>query len=226
MSPPDGRSRPLGKDGPRDLTHEVPVSVPKGTDEKPQRRKRLSADLPQNWLHDPAWWGLSGDAWRLHTHALMWCIGRTDGEIPDFMLMILLPDPLGVADAAAELVDAGHWERTEAGWRVLFWEDSQSTVEQIENRRKYERRKKDRRRTGESTVDNRRESPSDNRGESPADVPAVVPRGKSPGDYGTARNGKDAPRGTTTTRARTRAKTTDDDLFNERSDVAEWRAAR
>ena len=153
------------------------------TDEKPPaRRKRLSADLPQAWLHDPVWWDLTDRAWRLHTHALMWCIGRTDGEIPESMLTVLLPDPL---EAAAELVDAGHWERTDTGWKVLSWEASQSTVEQIENRRAYERRKKDRRRGGDSTVD----SPGDKDGDSPA----VVPRGKPAGEYGTARHGKNAP---------------------------------
>jgi len=123
---------------------------------EPQRRsKRLSADLPQNWLHDPLYWGLSDAAWRLLTHALMWSIGRTDGHIPAGMLPVLSPGDNpgdspgtspGPAAAAAELCAAGIWRAAPGGWRVTDWAATQSTCEQIENNRRRERGKKQRQR--------------------------------------------------------------------------------
>jgi hypothetical protein len=83
------------------------------------RRKRLSADLPQHWLHDPVFWQLTDRAWRLYTHALMWAIGRTDGEIPSQMLSSLLPGSDEDRDLAVkELVSARLWECTPDGWRI------------------------------------------------------------------------------------------------------------
>jgi hypothetical protein len=114
------------------------------------RRKRLSADLPQHWLHAPEWFCLSDRAWRLHTHALMWAIGRTDGFIPEDMLGILIrgtwEDLQGVLK---ELATAGHWEMVPGGWQVTRWELSQSTVEEIENNRRRERNKKRRQRASQ-----------------------------------------------------------------------------
>jgi hypothetical protein len=96
------------------------------------RRKRLSADLPQHWLHDQQFWTLSDRAWRLLTHALMWAVGRTDGQIPASMLSMLLPGTdQGRQAAADELVAAGVWADDPIGWRFVDWEGSQSTVEEI-----------------------------------------------------------------------------------------------
>ena len=138
----------------------------------PRRRKRLSADLPQHWLHDPAYWNLSDAAWRLHTHALMWAIGRTDGQIPLSMLTMLLPGTdADRARAAQELVDAGRWADTETGWALPDWDEHQSTVEVIDNNRRRERDKKRRQRSTD-------------------DVPQVVPPGTPPGEStGGVRNG-------------------------------------
>lgn len=114
----------------------------------PRRRKRLSADLPQHWLHDPTYWNLSDSAWRLHTHALMWAIGRTNGEIPQSMLTMLLPgSDADRTRAAQELVDAGQWADTEIGWVLPDWDEHQSTIETITNNRLYERDKKRRQRS-------------------------------------------------------------------------------
>jgi len=106
-------------------------------DQAPKRSKRLSADLPQNWLHDPKYWLLSSEAWRLHTHGLMWCIGRTDGEVPTEMLTLLLPgSDEDRSDALKELLTAKHWTPTSTGWRIQDWTDTQSTVKQINDGRR------------------------------------------------------------------------------------------
>jgi hypothetical protein len=131
------------------------------------RRKRLSADLPQHWLHDPRYFGLSDRAWRLHTHALMWAIGRTDGFIPRDILRVLMPQGRDLARRTVpELVRACVWAEAPAlgGWQIVEWELSQSTVGEIEKRRLREREKKQRQR-------------------------ANVPGGTPPGEYGTARHG-------------------------------------
>jgi hypothetical protein len=83
----------------------------------------------------------------MHTHALMWAIGRTDGEIPFSMLTMLLPGSDADRDRAVrELLAAGHWTDTPTGWRLPGWTDTQSTVAQVENNRRRERNKKRRQR--------------------------------------------------------------------------------
>jgi hypothetical protein len=110
-------------------------------------RKRLSANLPQHWLHDPDYWCMSDAEWRLHTHGLMWAIGRTDGYIPAGMLAMLLPGSDADRDKAlAGLPDAGRWLARPDGWQIAGWESSQSTVEEIHNNRRREREKKARQR--------------------------------------------------------------------------------
>lgn len=141
------------------------------------RRKRLAADLPQHWLHDPAYWTLTDRAWRLHTHGLMWAIGRTDGHIPQDMLSMLLPGSDADREIAVkDLEAAGRWKRVTGGWLITGWEQSQSTVAEIENNRRREREKKRRQR---------------------ASPDSAVPPGTPPGEStrgvrnGTARDGTD-----------------------------------
>lgn len=164
---PGKRSGPAGNPG-RSLAagHRQQATADRVT-----RRKRLSADLPQHWLHHPGYWALSDAAWRMHTHSLMWAIGRTDGFIPDAMLPTLLAGTdAGRAAAAGELADAGLWAAVPGGWQVCGWEDSQSTVAQIEANRERERDKKRRKR---------------------ASVPGGTPGGTAPGDDpGGVRHGK------------------------------------
>lgn len=113
------------------------MSAPQG-----RRPKQLSADLPRNWLTDPAYRGLSDRAWRVHTHALMWCIGQTDGFVAEEYLPLLAagdwPEQRKPVD---ELVRAGRWVRVTGGWQVRDWEASQSTVEQVESNREAARKR-------------------------------------------------------------------------------------
>lgn len=137
------------------------------------RRKRLSADLPQHWLHDPAWWSLPDAAWRLHTHGLMWAIGRTDGHIPHTMLTMLLPGSDADRDLAVKaLLDAGHWRAVPDGWQITDWDESQSTVEQITARRT-----------------NARERQARHRSQAESPVTSDVTNGVSTERHGTERQG-------------------------------------
>lgn len=116
-------------------------------DNASQRPKRVAANLPQHWLHDPAYWDLSHAAWRIQTHALMWSIDRTDGQIPRSMLPMLMPGTDAERNLAVrELINAGHWAETEMGWELPDWEEHQSTKEAIENNRRRARDKKRRQR--------------------------------------------------------------------------------
>lgn len=100
------------------------------------RLRQLSADLPRCWLTDPVYRDLSDQAWRLHTHALMWCIGQTDGFIGENHLPMLAPgDWHEQRKPVDELVRAGLWARVTGGWQVTGWQDSQSTMAQIEGNR-------------------------------------------------------------------------------------------
>jgi hypothetical protein len=112
--------------------------------EKKERRPphRLSADLPQHWLHAPVYWSLSDRAWRLHTHAHMWAIGRTNGFIPQDVLSLLMPGADAEREAAAqELTSAGLWVAVTAGWEIPRWRETQSTPEEIQRNREGNRRR-------------------------------------------------------------------------------------
>jgi hypothetical protein len=101
-----------------------------------RRLKRLSADLPRNWLFATRYRNLSDRAWRLHTHALMWAIGETDGLIgEDFLPLLVSGDWHEQRKPVDELVKARLWDRVTGGWQLTDWEASQSTVEQIEANR-------------------------------------------------------------------------------------------
>lgn len=66
------------------------------------------------WSH-PKFTDLSGNAVRLWLFALCWCNQQeTDGKIPRGALRVLGGSP----KAARELVSAGLWEVSEAGWEV------------------------------------------------------------------------------------------------------------
>jgi hypothetical protein len=109
---------------------------------------RLGADLPQHWLLDPAYRRLSDAAWRLHTHALMWAIGQTNGLIPDDILPVLGGE--GRRAAIEELMAFGHWVPVTGGWQVARWAETQNTVAEIEGNRRREREKKQRQRSARS----------------------------------------------------------------------------
>jgi hypothetical protein len=165
--------------------------------EDPMTGNRISADLPQHWLHDPAYRKLSDRAWRLHTHALMWAIGQTDGHIPEDSLDLFLGNTWAWEEqraAAKELVDAGKWKRVTGGWDIPGWQTSQSTVAQIESARRNWRESKRRQRKsaqagGVSTVDSTEDSTEDSTGDSPQWTPPGSPPG-SPPEIRKARKGK------------------------------------
>jgi len=102
---------------------------------------RISADLPQHWLHSPSYRKLSDRAWRLHTHALMWAIGQTDGHIPEDALDLFIGNTWTWEqrrEAVKELIGAGKWKRVTGGWDICDWEATQTSLAQIEGlRRKW-----------------------------------------------------------------------------------------
>ena len=123
---------------------------PADPETRPHRRKRLSADLPQNWLDSRGFLRMSDDAKLLYFCGLMWAIGRTNGKIPDYALNRLCPYDLERrALPVKELCDFGRWKpytTDGGGWRYVDWADHQSTVEQIDANRRRERVKKRRQR--------------------------------------------------------------------------------
>lgn len=101
------------------------------------RPKRISADLPQHWLDDPVMFGLSDGAWRLYTGALMWCIGRTNGQVPWQMVSRLTPGSDSDRQVAIkELIEAELVSSDECALWVENWDEHQSTVEQIQDHRR------------------------------------------------------------------------------------------
>lgn len=78
--------------------------------------------------------GLSDVAWRVFTRGLMWCVDNgTDGAVPEKYLRWLHPD--GEQESAyVELVKAGVWKRTPAGYQFIDWDGAlgQTTAERLE----------------------------------------------------------------------------------------------
>jgi 5-methylcytosine-specific restriction endonuclease McrA len=76
----------------------------------------------------PKWWALSPNAKALWTTAGAWCASyKTDGQIGSSQLPILAPQ-VGLTTrqtgvAAAELVAADLWQRTDEGWAFHNWTD-------------------------------------------------------------------------------------------------------
>jgi hypothetical protein len=151
------------------------------------------ARMPDRWLYQPEYDGLSDRAWRTMTSSLMWSAGQgTDGVLPVTSLRFL--HPLGVDEATAqELIDAGKWEKTGNGFQVLNWQKSQSLAADVEKQRDRNREnvKAYRARKGESPHDE---------DDYVIDVETGEVIGDNSGDVhgvpvGKARTGKDALRG-------------------------------
>lgn len=91
---------------------------------------------------------LSDVAWRVFTGGLMWSVENgTDGFIPERYTRWLHPD--GPQESAfAELVKAGVWKRTSAGYQFVDWEGDlgQSTAQEVEAYREKNRIKAQRHR--------------------------------------------------------------------------------
>jgi hypothetical protein len=73
------------------------------------------------------------DARLVHIEAMTWSNAQhTDGHIPRNALLRRItdsPDPLG---AAAQNVEAGAWEVTDKGWRIITFLDDQPTAAKVE----------------------------------------------------------------------------------------------
>lgn len=77
-------------------------------------------------------------AWRLYNSAILWCRDEgNDGHIPEAALVACIPGrtkPKLIA-AAAELEDAGLWDRNGTGWLIHDYQEFQDGSETIaENR--------------------------------------------------------------------------------------------
>lgn len=99
--------------------------------------------LPERWLTDATFMGLTDTGWRVFTNALMWsCQQQTDGRFPPSVLGLLCLN--GKGDAAIhELIEAGLVELVQNGdFQVRNWSDTQTTAEELKKRREANRRRK------------------------------------------------------------------------------------
>lgn len=112
------------------------------------------ARLKGEWLTAAAHDGLSDAAYRIFHNALMHSNEQgTDGAIDRRELRFLYPEAI-TDDHLQELVDAGFWERTEAGFQFLGWSDGlgQSTRVDVEAMRESNRKRKARQRERERAI--------------------------------------------------------------------------
>ncbi|MDM7856630.1 hypothetical protein [Cellulomonas alba] len=135
------------------------------------------ARLPERWLNDRRFMRLSDAAWRLYTLALMWSVAnRTDGLLEcDDLNLLHRVDPRN----AAALVDAGVWEPTAQprGWRIVGFDETQSTSQVLaaaEHARRIERDRKRQQRARRATS-SKNPSPPAVTADVPQDVPPDVP---------------------------------------------------
>lgn len=99
------------------------------------------ARVPDRWLTDPEFDQLSDRAFRTFIGGLQWSNGQgTDGRLPASSLRFL--HPLGVDDTtAAELITAEHWTRTDDGYQVAHWTDTQSLAADVNKAREDNKRR-------------------------------------------------------------------------------------
>ncbi len=113
--------------------------------------------LPDKWLGDPTFSGLSDPAWRLFTNALMWSNRYgTDGEIEKRFLSHLLVQ--GDTDSQVfELVDSGLALHSSSGIALPWLELGQSLAIDVEKRRAQNRNRKEKQKEREGTLSVTRE---------------------------------------------------------------------
>lgn len=95
--------------------------------------------LPDRWLMDPRWVGLSDRALRTLVQLHMLANGReSDGEVPAAMFYLTYPG--GIDDATLqELVENGWVELYGASIHILDWTDTQTSHQEMEDRREINR---------------------------------------------------------------------------------------
>ena len=101
------------------------------------------AKIDDNMTDGPDLLGLSRSDRLVYVEALVWCCRHlTDGAIARHALRRLTDADAPEASAAA-LVEAGLWEVTDAGWRIVDFHKTQRSREEIEKQRAatYERQK-------------------------------------------------------------------------------------
>jgi hypothetical protein len=87
------------------------------------------ARYPDRWLNDRRIVRLSDRAHRMLVTSLTWSVSnRTDGLIAHDDLPLL---PCGDGDVAGDLVKAGLWEVTPEGWRIIDFDETQTTRQEL-----------------------------------------------------------------------------------------------
>jgi hypothetical protein len=100
--------------------------------------------LPAEFGSDPLLLGLPRGARLLHVEALVWCNAHgTDGHLPAHMLSRITDEP-EPKEAAALLVDAGKWEMTANGWRIVGFLEDQLSAAKVAELREQSRTRQER----------------------------------------------------------------------------------
>ena len=102
------------------------------------------ARLPDQWLGNPQFSGVSDGAWRAFTHALMWSNRYgTDGLIESQFLNHLLVDG-DLKSHVLELIDSGLVLPSQDGYQIPWVEYGQSPAETVQKQRLNNRIRKQR----------------------------------------------------------------------------------
>jgi hypothetical protein len=98
--------------------------------------------VPDKWLGDPTFSGLSDPAWRLFTNALMWSnrYGK-DGEIKSRFLAHLLVQG-DTEGQVLELIDSGLAVHSSTGIEIPWLDLGQSLASDVQKQREQNRQRK------------------------------------------------------------------------------------
>ena len=121
--------------------------------------------LPDKWLGDPTFSGLSDPAWRLFTNALMWSNRYgTDGEIEKRFLSHLLVQG-DTESQVFELVDSGLAAHSSSGITLPWLDLGQSLASDVEKQRAQNRQRKAKQKERDGMRDGMREVGQDRLGQ-------------------------------------------------------------
>ncbi len=112
---------------------------------------------------------LTPEQFRLFVMATAWSVtNRTDGVIETVDLQLV---PFATAADAGVLVGAGLWNRTDLGWLIVEYSDTQTSSAQLDQLNETRRRDRERKARARKTKTG---GPAQVRPEVPAEVPAEV----------------------------------------------------
>ena len=94
----------------------------------------MDARLPDRWLHDRRWLGLTDEAWRLATTALLWSVANRTGGRITIEDLDLMPVTGPVRQAAGELEDADLWHAEAGHWLIGDYDDTQTSAAELDRR--------------------------------------------------------------------------------------------